>query len=76
MSASEELLVRLAAHEILLRRIVGELEIELPGLIDQIAGPYEPARRPSQEFSDFVAQVDDHISLLLSQVRADLADKS
>lgn len=76
MSASEELLVRLAAHEILLRRLIGELEMELPGIIDEIAGPYEPSQRPSEEFSAFVAQIDDHISLLLSQVRADVASKS
>jgi hypothetical protein len=69
-----ELRVRLAAQEILLRRLIGELELELPGTIDRLAGPYETAARPDEAFQAFVAEVDDHISLLLSKVRADLRD--
>jgi len=69
-----ELRVRLAAQEILLRRLIGELEMELPGTIDRLAGPYETAARPDEAFQAFLADVDDHISLLLSKVRADLRD--
>lgn len=75
MSTAEDTLVRLAAHEVLLRRLIAELEIELPGLIDELAGPYEPSERPSEAFEAFVAKVDDHVSLILSQVRADLATR-
>lgn len=75
MSAPDELLVRLAAHEVLLRRLIGELEEEMPGLIDLLAGPYEPSQRPTEAFDAFVARVDDHVSLMLSQVRADLAGR-
>lgn len=74
MSAPEDILIRLAAHEVLLRRLIGELEIELPGIIDELAGPYESAQR-GEEFQHFVAKVDDHVSLLLSKVRADLAER-
>ena len=74
MSASEDMLVRLAAHEVLLRRLIGELEEEMPGLIDLLAGPYETQQR-GEEFQAFVAKVDDHVSLLLSKVRADLAER-
>jgi hypothetical protein len=69
-----ELRVRLAAHEVLLRRLIGEIEQELPGTIDRLAGPYETAARPGEAFQAFVAEVDDHISLILSNVRADLAE--
>jgi len=69
-----ELRVRLAAQEILLRRLIGELELELPGTIDRLSGPYETAARPDEAFQAFLAEVDDHISLLLSKVRADLRD--
>jgi hypothetical protein len=69
-----DLRVRLAAHEVLLRRLIGELEIELPGTIDNLAGPYETAERPDEAFQAFVAEVDDHISLILSKVRADLRE--
>ena len=74
MSTSEDVLVRLAAHEVLLRRLISELEVELPGIIDELAGPYETTQR-GEEFQAFVAKVDDHVSLLLSQVRADLAQR-
>lgn len=70
--AARQALVRTAAHEVLLRRLVGELEIEFPGLIDRLAGPYRLGERPEPAMAEFVAEVDDHISLLLSQVRADL----
>lgn len=73
-SPERQLRVRLAAQEILLRRLIGELELELPGTIDRLAGPYETAVRPDEAFQAFVAEVDDHISLLLSKVRADLRD--
>lgn len=69
-----ELRVRLAAHEVLLRRLIAELEAELPGTIDQLAGPYETAERPDDAFQAFVAEVDDHVSLMLSKVRADLRE--
>ena len=70
----DPILVRLAAQEILLRRLIQELEIELPGTIDRLAGPYEMAERPGEAVQAFVAEVDDYISLMLSKVRADLAD--
>ena len=73
MSESDRsMLVRLAAHEVLLRRLIGELEIELPGTIERLAGPYRLGERPGEAMCAFVAEVDDHISLLLSGVRADL----
>jgi hypothetical protein len=65
-------LVRAAAHEVLLRRLIAELEQTFPGTIDNIAGPYRLGERPDEAMSAFVAEVDDHISLILSQVRADL----
>lgn len=64
--------VRLAAHEVLLRRLLAEVEAEMPGTLDRLAGPYETAGRPAEAFQAFVAEVDDHVSLILSQVRADL----
>lgn len=67
-----DLRVRLAAHEVLLRRLIAEIELELPGTIDRLAGPYETAGRPDEAFQAFVADVDDHVSLLLSKIRADL----
>lgn len=67
-----QVLVRLAAHEVLLRRLIAELEIELPGLIDSLSGPYETAARPDEAFQAFVAEVDDHVSLLLSRIRAEV----
>ena len=65
-------LVRTAAHEVLLRRLIGEIEQTLPGTIDNLAGPYRLGAPPGEAMSAFVAEVDDHISLILSQVRADL----
>ena len=70
--ADRDVLVRLAAHEVLLRRLIRELENEAPGLIDRLAGPYEASANHGEAFDAFVAEVDDHLSLLLSQVRADL----
>lgn len=70
--AQRRLMVRMAAHEVLISRLIAELEEELPGTIDRLAGPYESAERPDPTFSAFVAEVDDHVSLLLSKVRADL----
>ena len=69
-------LVRAAAHEVLLRRLIRELGFELPGLIDRLAGPYEPAARRGEAFDAFLAEVDDHISLLLSQIRAETEDRA
>ena len=70
--AQRRLMVRMAAHEVLLGRLIAELEIELPGTIERLAEPYETSERPTDAMSAFVAEVDDHISLLLSKVRADL----
>lgn len=67
-----QVLVRLAAHEVLLRRLIAELETELPGLIDNLAGPYETAARPDEAFQAFVAEVDDHVSLLLTRIRTEV----
>ncbi|WP_041373245.1 hypothetical protein [Phenylobacterium zucineum] len=65
-------LVRAAAHEVLLRRMIRELEMEVPGFIERLAGPYEPSGRRGEVFDAFLAEVDDHISLLLSQVRTEI----
>lgn len=67
-------LVRAAAHEVLLRRLIRELELALPGAIDRLAGPYEASARHGADFDAFVAEVDDHVSLLLSQIRADVEE--
>lgn len=72
--AERQALVRAAAHEVLLRRLIRELELEAPGLIDRLAGPYEPSGRRGEAFDAFLAEVDDHLSLLLSQVRAEVED--
>jgi hypothetical protein len=69
------LLVRLAAYEVLLERLVTELELALPGTIDRLSGPYEASERPGADMQAFLADVDDHISLLLTKVRADLNDQ-
>jgi hypothetical protein len=74
-AADQQALVRTAAHEVLLRRLIADLESFHPGTIDRLAGPYRSSGRPDEAMSAFVAQVDDHISLLLSQVRADLEDR-
>jgi hypothetical protein len=71
-SADQQALVRTAAHEVLLRRLIADLESFHPGTIDRLSGPYRFADRPGEAMAAFAAEVDDHISLLLSQVRADV----
>jgi hypothetical protein len=68
-------LVRAAAHEVLLRRLLADLESFHPGTLDRLAGPYRFAGRPEEAMAAFAAEVDDHVSLLLSQVRADLRER-
>ena len=73
--AERQALIRTAAHEVLLRRLIADLESFHPGTIDRLAGPYAPSARPAEPFATFVADVDDHISLLLSQVRAEVGER-
>ena len=69
----QQALIRTAAHEVLLRRLIADLESFHPGTIDRLAGPYRFADRPEAAMAAFAAEVDDHVSLLLSQVRADVS---
>jgi hypothetical protein len=73
--SDRQALVRAAAHEVLLLRLIRELEEALPGLIDRLAGPYQLSGPPGEPMAAFVAEVDDHVSLLLSRARADVAEQ-
>ena len=75
MTADRQTLVRAAAHEVLLRRLIADLESFHPGTIDRLAGPYRLSDRPDEAMAAFVSEVDDHISLLLSQIRADVGGR-
>ena len=71
-AADRQALIRAAAHEVLLRRLIADLESFHPGTIDRLSGPYRLADRPDPAMAEFVAEVDDHLSLLLSQIRAEV----
>jgi hypothetical protein len=63
--------VRIAALEVILRRLVSEGERRSPGLIDRLAGPYDLAARPGPELDAFVGAVDDQVSTLLALAKAE-----
>lgn len=67
----QELNVRLAALEVIMRRLVSEGERRTPGLIDRLAGPYDLKARPTTDLDAFVGAVDDQVSTLLALARAE-----
>jgi hypothetical protein len=67
----EGLNVRLAALEVIIRRLVSEAERRTPGLVDRLAGHYDLQARPSRDLDAFVGAVDDQVSTLLALARAE-----
>lgn len=67
----QELNVRIAALEVIIRRLVSEGERRTPGLIDRLAGHYDLKARPSIDLDAFVGDVDDQVSTLLALARAE-----
>lgn len=67
----QELNVRIAALEVIIRRLVSEGERRTPGLIDRLAGHYDLKARPSVDLDAFVGDVDDQVSTLLALARAE-----
>lgn len=65
-AAPDGLNARLAALEIILRRLRRQ-----PGLIDRLAGPYQPKSAPNPALDAFLAEVDDLIGALLALARAE-----
>jgi len=63
--------VRIAALEVIIRRLVSAAERRAPGLIDRLAGPYDLKARPSSDLDAFVGAVDDQVSMLLALARAE-----
>jgi hypothetical protein len=63
--------VRVAALEVILRRLVSEAERRTPGFIDRLAGHYDLMARPSIDLDAFVGAVDDQVSTLLALARAE-----
>ena len=63
--------VRIAALEVIIRRLVSEAERRTPGLIDRLAGPYDLKDRPTSDLDAFVGAVDDQVSTLLALARAE-----
>jgi hypothetical protein len=63
--------VRIAALEVIIRRLVSEGERRTPGLVDRLAGPYDLQGRPTDELDAFVGAVDDQVSTLLALARAE-----
>ena len=63
--------VRIAALEVIMRRLVSEGERRTPGLIDRLAGPYDLKARPTEDLDAFVGAVDDQVSTLLALARAE-----
>ena len=70
-SRDEGLNVRLAALEIIIRRLVSEGERRSPGLVDRLAGHYDLKARPTRDLDAFVGAVDDQVSTLLALARAE-----
>lgn len=62
---------RIAALEVIIRRLVSEGERRTPGLVDRLAGPYDLKARPTNDLDAFVGAVDDQVSTLLALVRAE-----
>ena len=67
----QRLSVRLAALEVIMRRLVSEGERRTPGLVDRLAGPYDLRARPTRDLDAFVGAVDDQVSTLLALARAE-----
>lgn len=67
----QELDVRIAALEVIIRRLVSEGERRTPGLIDRLAGHYDLKARPTSDLDAFVGEVDDQVSTLLALARAE-----
>jgi hypothetical protein len=63
--------VRIAALEVIVRRLVSEAERRSPGLVDRLAGPYDLKVRPTVDLDAFVGAVDDQVSTLLALARAE-----
>lgn len=63
--------VRIAALEVIIRRLVSEGERRTPGLVDRLAGPYDLRTRPTTGLDAFVGAVDDQVSTLLALARAE-----
>lgn len=63
--------IRIAALEVIIRRLVSEGERRTPGLVDRLAGPYDLKARPTNDLDAFVGAVDDQVSTLLALVRAE-----
>ena len=70
-SGEQGLNVRIAALEVIMRRLVSEGERRTPGLIDRLAGPYDLKARPTEDLDAFVGAVDDQVSTLLALARAE-----
>lgn len=67
----QELNVRIAALEVILRRLISDGERRTPGLVDRLAGPYDLKARPTRDLDAFVGAVDDQVSTLLALARAE-----
>lgn len=70
-SRDEGLSVRLAALEVIVRRLVSDGERRTPGLVDRLAGHYDLKARPTRDMDAFVGAVDDQVSTLLALARAE-----
>lgn len=70
-SRDEGLNVRLAALEVIVRRLVSDAERRSPGLVDRLAGHYDLRVRPTHDLDAFVGAVDDQVSTLLALARAE-----
>lgn len=69
-SRDEGLNIRLAALEVIIRRLVSDGERRAPGLVDRLAGHYDLNARPTRDLDAFVGAVDDQVSTLLALARA------
>ncbi|CAN7278089.1 hypothetical protein LJR225_001395 [Phenylobacterium sp. LjRoot225] len=63
--------VRIAALEVIIRRLVSEGERRSPGLVDRLAGHYDLKARPNIDLDAFIGAVDDQVSTLLALARAE-----
>jgi hypothetical protein len=63
--------IRIAALEVIIRRLVSEGKRRIPGLVDRRAGPYDLTVRPTNDLDAFVGAVDDQVSTLLALARAE-----
>ena len=63
--------VRIAALEVIIRRLISDAERRSPGLVDRLAGHYDLQTRPDTDLDAFVGAVDDQVSTLLALARAE-----